>query len=115
MLKYYLIFTLITLSSCGYFFGKNNKIEFTCNINKNISLKPPKGTFKCTISVNQICNVHDTLVLYSKGKKLQEFEINHLGNIYQSDWYENELGLSYLPNKNSNESGSIILSVKFFH
>lgn len=115
MIKYFALYTLVILSSCGYFFGQNNTIKFTCNHQKNISLTPPEGTFKCSINVNQICNMNDTLVLFLRGHKLREIAINDLGVIYQSDWYGDELGISFLPNSSFIENGSTIINVKFFH
>lgn len=113
-MKYYIFSLLFLITSCGYFFGKSQEINFNCDKKEIIRISPPEGTHKCTISVNEICNNNSKLYLLSGGVRSTAFNITKNSLIFQRDWYDDDLVLEYVPG-GGNDFKNLRLLVVFYY
>lgn len=114
------IVLLVVNSSCGYFFGEKHLVEFECNQKKIVHIKPPMGTHKCVIRLNEdnpcFSNSETFLLINSVRYKL--LNLNSTGVLFSQDWYDMQLGIEYVPtvqdslNRNDNK---IALQVTFYY
>ncbi|MBK9043902.1 MAG: hypothetical protein IPN97_12115 [Saprospiraceae bacterium] len=118
MPKYFLLISLFSLYSCGYFFGESREIKFECYNAKLVEFAPPEGTFKCAIYLTEKCNNDSRLFILIRGKRYKELSVKKTGMIFNSDWYDNKLGLEFVPDpgQNSiNNTDHLGVKVRFFY